>query len=465
MPFNAAVASRFIDYYSETMQFQSTLKLLENPPQGYQQQAVNVQQELESIRARIVSGAYKTQYEFEAQVQVLISRIHDKHVALDAGILAAFRFASPFTLVSISEDGLKDPQIYLYEDVLLSLKEGYLADPVSKINGEDAEDYLTSLVAPNSDGYLEPHADWNSLMENPAKDVQGDLSLFQRLTLYPGDNLSFTFKNKSTLDTIWLALYAEDGKTGPLTTPGDFFNYFVLGIVPDGFDPLHPSVWWPAKYNITRNDNNEDEAPVEPIFDCSNNGNETIDWCSVTKGNVGAYPNDPVVVQNDFSITGSGAVSGYILEDISTGILSIPTFYQDGWDVSYFFNAVQEFIGNATVKNTKRIVIDLQQNDGGLILLALTTFQQFFPTTAPYTGSRIRSHEAADILGTVYSRWWQSLETHQDAASNDLHELFAASEWVIQNRLKAATGQKFSAWSEYFGPILDRNDGFSQQVS
>jgi hypothetical protein len=153
-------------------------------------------------------------------------------------------------LVSISEDGLKYPQVYLYEDVVLSVSEGYRAFPIAKINGQEVVDYLTSLVAPNSDGYLEPHADWNSLMENPAKDVQGYLSLFQRLTLYPGADLTFTFTNGSTLDTIWLALYAEDGKTGPLTTPGDFFNYFVLGWIPDGFDPLHPSVWWPAEYNL-----------------------------------------------------------------------------------------------------------------------------------------------------------------------------------------------------------------------
>jgi hypothetical protein len=464
VPFNADVALRFVDYYNKTLQFQSTLKLLESPPDGYQQHAVNVLQELQQIKAGIVSGAYKTQYEFEAQVQVLVSRIHDKHVSLDAGILAAFRFASPFTLVSISEDGLKYPQVYLYEDVVLSVSEGYRAFPIAKINGQEVVDYLTSLVAPNSDGYLEPHADWNSLMENPAKEVQGYLSLFQRLTLYPGADLTFTFTNGSTLDTIWLALYAEDGKTGPLTTPGDFFNYFVLGWIPDGFDPLHPSVWWPAEYNITRNQNNDGGAPAGPTFDCTVDGRQAVNWCSVTGGKVGAYPNDPVVVQNDFSIVGSGAVSGYILGDISTGILSIPTFYQDGWDVFYFFNAVEEFIGNATAKKTKRVVIDLQQNEGGLILLALTTFQQFFPTTTPDTGSRIRSHETADILGTAYSRWWQSLETRGDAASEELYESFAASEWVVLNRINAATGQNFSSWSEYFGPVLSRNDKFSQRV-
>ena len=148
-----------------------------------------LQQELENIRADIVSGTYKTQYAFEEQIQVLISRIHDSHVTLDAGMLAAFKFASPYTLLSLSENGSEEPKIYLKEDLLAAAKEGYDASPVTKINGIEVIEYLTSLIAPNSEGYVEPHADWNSLLSSPAKDIQGYLSIFQRLPLYPGMTL------------------------------------------------------------------------------------------------------------------------------------------------------------------------------------------------------------------------------------------------------------------------------------
>ncbi|KAL1800496.1 hypothetical protein ACET3X_000838 [Alternaria dauci] len=461
VPFHADVASRFIDYYNDTLQFQSTLRYLNDPPDGYQQPPVDIQQELENIRADIVSGKYTTQYAFEEQVQLLISRIHDNHVTLNAGILSAFRFASPYTLVSLSENGSEEPKVYLKEDVLAAAKEGYEASPVTKINGIDAIEYLTTLIAPNSDGYVEPHADWNSLLSSPAKDIQGYLSVFQRLPLYPGANLTFTFENNTSLDTIWLAMYAETGLTGPLTTPGDFYNYFVLGLIPAEFDPnaVPSPSWWPADYNISFEEDEVAPDP-EPGFDCSTPEGPAVNWCNVTNGEIGAYPNDPIVVQNDMSITGAGAMSGYILDDISTGILSIPSFYQDNLSVFYFFNAIDEFIGNATAKGIKRVVIDLQQNAGGLVLLALTTFQQIFPEMPPYTGSRIRNHRWADILGTAYTDWWQSL----DPDSLESQE-YAASEWVAVNRINAATGRNFASWAEYFGPVLDRNDAFSRTLT
>ena len=37
----------------------------------------------------------------------------------------------------------------------------------------------------------------------------------------------------------------------------------------------------------------------------------------------------------------------------------------------------------------------------------------------------------------------------------------AANEWVITDRLSAATGKNFSSWSEYQGPITDKGDEFS----
>jgi hypothetical protein len=291
-------------------------------------------------------------------------------------------------------------------------------------------------------------------------DIQGYLSLFQRLPLWPGNKLTFTFENDTSLETIWLALYAETSLTGPLTTPGDFFNYFCLGLIPANFDPDNATSpqWWPAEYNIPF-DEGEVAPDTEVGFDCSSPEGLVVNWCNVTSGQIGAYPNDPVVVQNDFSITGAGAMSGYILDDISTGVLSIPSFYQDGISVKHFFNAIDEFVGNATAKGTKRVIIDLQHNTGGLVLLALTTFQQFFPTVPPYTSSRIRSQQWADILGTAYTNWWQS----QDPESFDSQD-YAASEWVAVNRINAATGRKFASWSEYFGPILDRDDAFSQKV-
>jgi hypothetical protein len=82
VPFNAAVATRFIQYYNDTLQFHSTLAYLKNPPESYQQPAVDVIDELGRIQTAINKGLFKNQYEFEATLESLIYSVHDMHLEL-----------------------------------------------------------------------------------------------------------------------------------------------------------------------------------------------------------------------------------------------------------------------------------------------------------------------------------------------------------------------------------------------
>lgn len=107
------MALRFIDYYNTTMQFQSTLAYLKDPPEGYQQPAVDLIDGLSVIKQNITAGYYKNQYAFEAEVQKLVYAAHDMHVDLWAGVLAAFSFGSSYEVVSVSKDGKEPPQIYI----------------------------------------------------------------------------------------------------------------------------------------------------------------------------------------------------------------------------------------------------------------------------------------------------------------------------------------------------------------
>ncbi|ORY06011.1 hypothetical protein BCR34DRAFT_490455 [Clohesyomyces aquaticus] len=454
VPFNPAVAARFIDFYNHTMQYQSTLAFLADPPEGYQQPAVNVQQGLAEIKANITAGRYTSQYVFEAELQLLINSIHDNHVALDAGILSAFSFASPYGIVSASPDGREEPQVYLADDVASSRYGDWKPTPITEINGQNVVEFLSTYAQLNSEGYLEPHADWNALMEHPASDIQGSINTFQQAIFYPGDGLNFTFADNTRLETHWWAVYRHISDTGPLSTAGDFFNYFVLGLAPD-FDPnLH---WWPQEDNFYENSTwDDDDFDALREWNCDN---PKPNWCNES---LGAYPDDPIVVQTDLHITGAGIVTGYLLDDIKTGVLSIPSFLQYGENVLNFNVAVTEFIGNATERGTEHVIIDLQQNDGGDVLLALTTFSQFFSGIKPYTGSRIRNHEFANILGTAYTEWWKNLAEEGNNPNKTYYEAFADSEWIIAHHINAATGANFSSWSEYSRPFLDRGDNFSQ---
>ncbi|CAI6333810.1 unnamed protein product [Periconia digitata] len=469
VPFSVANANRFIEFYSQTLQYQSTLAYLANPPPGYQQPPVNIQDGLSAIQAKINAGEYTSQYAFEAEVHHLINRMHDNHVSLEAGILAAFSFASPYSLVSASSDGKQAPEIYLYEDAVFSQLEGWNPSPITQINGKDAVEYLAEHAALNSEGFVESNADWNSLMDSPVRDIQFGLSLFQRSTFYPGNELDFAFANGSTLNTEWLAIYTSDMNTGPMSTPGDFFNYFVLGMVPSGYDPEAPTQWWSDNDILNDTlaigdeqfiDESEVEQAAQDVFGCPTNNTLGSSWCSESSG---AYPSDPVVAQSGLGVSGTGVVTGYIFDDISTAVLSIPSFFMLDQEITDFDAAIEQFIGNATARKSKQLIIDLQQNSGGMSLLAFTLFKRLFNGLEPYTGSRIRSHEAANILGTAYSEWWKSLETDGTAANASDYQNLADNEWVIHNRINPETGRNYSSWQEYFGPVQANGDNFSRQ--
>lgn len=68
---------------------------------------------LQHLQEGINNGIFPNQYEFEAALQTLLYATHDAHVNLYAGILAAFTFASPYDIVSLSIDGIQLPKVYL----------------------------------------------------------------------------------------------------------------------------------------------------------------------------------------------------------------------------------------------------------------------------------------------------------------------------------------------------------------
>lgn len=113
------------------------------------------------------------------------------------------------------------------------------------------------------------------------------------------------------------------------------------------------------------------------------------------------------------------------------------------------------FIGNASDAGLERIIIDLQQNSGGALLLPFTTFKSFFPDLTPFAGSRRRSFPLANVIGTTVSEYWAGLDDEY------LKDYLLADEWVINSKLNAATGRNFSGWPEYQGPVEANGDTFT----
>lgn len=221
-------------------------------------------------------------------------------------------------------------------------------------------DYLAQLAALNAIGGLEPNADWNQLMSSPALDIQGFDSIMEGyVTFYPGENITFTLENGTVLGPDpWYAIYTSPGLTGPLSTGGDFFNFFALGFFPASFDP-----------NATSTTTEEPSASFTQSAVLSTSTTTPL----ATPFPHPAFP-APVVLQPDL---GSGGwVSGYFLNDLSLAVLSIPSFQAFGDSVAEFSDTVEEFLRKSQAAGMKKILIDLQQNSGGDTFLAIDTFKQ-----------------------------------------------------------------------------------------
>lgn len=390
VPFNPAIASRFIKYYNETVQFHTTLSYLKTPPLGYQQPATDILKGLQDVQNAINRGAFPNQYAFEATLQSLIYSAHDVHLWLDVGILAAFDFASPYSIVSLSEDGIQDPKVYLtgiypfsrlfmrllmdQADVFQSQYSNSAFKPsaIKSINGQGVTDFVSQFAAANSIGNLEPNADWNDLMSSQAAYIQDQYSTFESsIQLYPGETMTITFENGTQLDPEpWVAIYNSIGPTGPLATGGDFYNFFVLGFYPASFDPDAPDPCNPTDISTTSATSITSDSSASATSTTSSSALPTA-----TSWPDSAYPSTPDIFQPNLYPDGGGFVTGYFLKDISTAVLSIPTFYMSDNDIKTFSQTVENFISASLEAGMTKVLIDLQQNLGGDSLLAVDTFK------------------------------------------------------------------------------------------
>lgn len=249
-------------------------------------------------------------------------------------------------------------------------------------------------------------------------------------TFYPGDTFTYVFENGSTVEDQWLAVYLNPLETGPLETGGDFYNFFVLG-------------FWPASYDPDADDSDSGDAAGAAEPPPTSLSNYSM-----------AFPKADIWQSN---LTVDGLLTGYFLRDESLAVLSIPTFYADGEAIVEFDDTVKRFLNEAKAAGMSRVLIDLQQNAGGDIVLAYSTFKQFFPAIEPFAGSVMRSNPLADVLGTKITAYWDSFNDTE----KQVYSYASADEWIATTKINAATGQNFTSWEELFGPQSDEIASFT----
>ena len=240
---------------------------------------------------------------------------------------------------------------------------GYTASPIATVNEQDAVEFFTQFAAVNSQGYLEPHADWNNLMYSPAQDILGLVNaLAGQSPFYPGDVLSLVFENQTTLaDLQWLAVFNDPSFQINITSAQDFYNNFVVN------DYSGPSF-------KVRRDSFAEESQLGKRQSPTTTTQTSTSSATPTTWSNPAYPSASLFISQP-DLGSSGVLTGYFI-DTSIGVLSIPSFQQTSDSVESFSATVGKFLQQSQQNGVKTIVVDLQSNLGGLPLLAFGTFKQ-----------------------------------------------------------------------------------------
>lgn len=254
----------------------------------------------------------------------------------------------------------------LSDDIFESQYDGgdFPPSPITSINGQDVVSYLSQLAASNAQGSLEPHADWNQLMASSTLYAEEALAIFEGdITFYPGENITVVLQNGTTLGPDqFTATYNSQGDTGPLATGGDFYNFFVLGLLPASYD----------NSSDTENATATATASTTSGTASSTTAPSPSSWADI--GGAFAYPINPIVAQKDLG--NSGFATGYLIPESSLAVLSIPAFLSNDSTGQEFSQLVSDFIRQTTQAGASKVLIDLQQNYGGVTFLAIDTFKQ-----------------------------------------------------------------------------------------
>lgn len=113
VPFNETLAVKQIAWLQSYIQFQTTLSYLKNPPAGYQLPSVDLVSQLNAISQGASSGHYENEFEFETDIFSVIASVGDGHLTFIPFLMGAFLFSRKDDLVSVSEDGIKSPKVYI----------------------------------------------------------------------------------------------------------------------------------------------------------------------------------------------------------------------------------------------------------------------------------------------------------------------------------------------------------------
>ena len=146
-------------------------------------------------------------------------------------------------------------------------------------------------------------------------------------------------------------------------------------------------------------------------------------------------------------------------------VLSVPSFV--GIDAQDAFQSTAvKFLAAAKAAGKKKLVVDLQANGGGTILLGYDLFKLLFPTEVGHAAAdRFRAFETTDIIGEKFSEASASIPRvlvteEQNETLWELTNDVVSS--VFNYRTNTDVDEKpFPDWDAMFGPVEQKGDNFT----
>lgn len=343
-----------------------------------------------------------------------------------------FNYARPVPLVSVSSDGKELPKPYVYADVLAESlgNSSFTPSPITKINGQNSKDFL------------ENWAQYGSLQDRDAlyNNVFYELAT---VSLGPVGSGIGTFAGSGR------GRWPYPGATTELEfangTSRSYQNFAKVLIPFDGItdgESLY-KLWFTG---------NQPTPSAEPAPSNSSTPTPTP-TASATPTAIPAPGYPPPVIREIHNLIG-----GYYLEDeySDVAVLSVPSFV--GIDAQEAFQSTAEkFLAAAKAAGKKKLVVDLQANGGGTILLGYDLYKLLFPSGFGHAAAdRIRAFESIDLLGKKFSEVAEGIP-RQLVTEEENATLWALENDVVSSLLNYQSdtdteGKNFPSWEAKFGP-------------
>ncbi|TGJ79338.1 hypothetical protein E0Z10_g9423 [Xylaria hypoxylon] len=438
VPVHKEPAIRLLDELEPFLEWQSDQAFLKNPPSDYPYPPVDIFGELERIRSNLEADKYSGELEWQEDLyKNIVGKPHNGHLAYHPDLLTVpFEWVRPFTLVSVSEDGISLPVIKVLED---TLSPSETSSHVVEINGVDAATFIERRVT-DSSNTQDPDAGYNTMFFS-----QANKAGLQASGYFEGGGRERTTVEKPNIAKFHYGPYDWNNVVDAETMHKEFCRGAYATNSPRATARDVKSIRHTAAPTISVR-----SYPPPPIS-LARRQDEGEDEDESNK--IDGYP-EPII------ITGDQIVSGYFIDEPGFEDVAVLVILSFSSDFLYFQSTVQEFFAKAVEAGKTKLIVDLQANGGGTILQGYDTFRQIFPDIVQDGPSRWRSSSTFNALSQTFSPLCANYTPKVDYQELD-NPCTTVNNW--RNDLNDTNG-RFTSYVDKFGPLTASGDSYTNYM-